>query len=70
MSNTTPEENVSNNAKTLLLAIIGSVAAVAGTTVVLSYLGGDLAIAEKVALSFISGVIGFGAGIVTALWGK
>jgi hypothetical protein len=59
-------EKVSLNAKQIILAIIAAVTAVTGV----GLFAGNVELAEKLVIPFISGIIGFGAGIVTALWGK
>jgi hypothetical protein len=60
------EEKVSLNAKHIILGIIGAATGITGV----GLFSPDAALAEKLVIPFISGVIGFGAGIVTALWGK
>lgn len=60
------EDKVSLNAKHIILAIIGAVTAITGVGLFSTNAG----LAEKLVIPFISGIIGFGAGIVTALWGK
>ena len=59
-------EKVSLNAKQIILAIIAAVTAVTGV----GLFAGNAELAEKLVIPFTSGIIGFGAGIVTALWGK
>lgn len=64
------EEKVSFNAKQIILAIIiaaGSITALVSGGALLT---GNPEIAEKAAIAFVAGIIGFGSGIVTALWGK
>jgi hypothetical protein len=68
MSDPSPEQ-VSLNAKQIILAIIVSAAAITALVSVGALLTSNASIAEKAALAFVSGIIGFGAGIVAALWG-
>lgn len=63
-------DKVSNNAKKLLLTIVISAGAITALVSGGALLVGAPEIAEKAAIAFVSGIIGFGAGIVTALFGK
>jgi hypothetical protein len=63
-------EKVSLNAKQIILAIIISTSSITALVAGGSIISGNPEIAEKISIAFVSGIIGFGAGIVTALWGK
>ncbi|WP_337861471.1 hypothetical protein [Nitrososphaera sp.] len=64
------EKEVSLNAKEIILAIIISAGGITALVSAGALLTGNAAVAEKAAIGFVSGIIGFGAGIVTALWGR
>ncbi|AIC16946.1 hypothetical protein [Nitrososphaera viennensis] len=63
-------EKVSLNAKEIILAIVVSAGAVTALVSAGALWTGHAEIAEKAGLAFVSGIVGFGAGIVTALWGR
>ncbi|MEM2141315.1 MAG: hypothetical protein QXJ74_07710 [Nitrososphaera sp.] len=63
-------EKVSLNAKQIILAIIVSAGAITALVSAGALLTNNAEIAEKASIAFVSGIVGFGAGIVTALWGR